>query len=84
MPSLMVRRRLANFVCTQSRNKRRDTKNASVAPMLEANDTITVPQSRPKMAPAAKVMIAAPGRDRPVTATYARKKIRAVRHGLAS
>ncbi len=37
--------------------------------MLDANETITVPASRPKIAPAASVMIAAPGSDSAVTAT---------------
>ena len=37
--------------------------------MLDANDTISVPASTPKMAPPAKVMMAAPGSDKAVTAT---------------
>ncbi len=37
--------------------------------MVEANDTMTVPQRTPKMAPATSVMRAAPGSDSPVTAT---------------
>ena len=42
---------------------------ASVAPIEEANETITVPQASPKMAPAASVMMTAPGSESPVTAT---------------
>jgi len=37
--------------------------------MLEANDTTSVPTSTPKIAPPAKVMMAAPGSDNAVTAT---------------
>ena len=37
--------------------------------MVEAKETITVPQSSPKMAPATSVRMAAPGSDSPVTAT---------------
>ena len=37
--------------------------------MVEANETITVPHSRPKIAPPASVITAAPGSDSPVTAT---------------
>jgi hypothetical protein len=48
---------------------KRAARNASVAPMLDANDTITVPQSRPKMAPPASVMMVAPGSDSAVAAT---------------
>ena len=42
---------------------------ASVAPMLEAKDTSSVPTPSPKMAPASSVMMAAPGSDSAVTAT---------------
>ncbi len=42
---------------------------ASVAPSVEANDTMTVPQTRPKTAPPASVMMAAPGSDKAVMAT---------------
>jgi hypothetical protein len=52
-----------------SRSSVRATSMARVAPMLEANDTSTVPHNRPKIAPPASVMIAAPGSDRAVTAT---------------
>jgi len=58
-----------NLPCTQSRSTKREARKARVAPMLEANETITVPHSRPKMAPATNVMIRAPGSDSPVTAT---------------
>ena len=51
------------------RSTKRDIKKANVAPMLDANDTITVPQPRPKMAPPASVMMAAPGSDKAVAAT---------------
>jgi hypothetical protein len=37
--------------------------------MLDANDTITVPMTRPKIAPAARVITAAPGNDSAVNAT---------------
>ena len=37
--------------------------------MTEANDTITVPHTSPKIAPPTSVMIAAPGSESPVTAT---------------
>ncbi len=43
------------------RKTKRDIRKARVAPTLEANDTMTVPQPRPKMAPPASVMMAAPG-----------------------
>ena len=57
-----------NFDWIESRSKKRATKNASVAPMLDANETMTTPQISPKMAPATSVMMAAPGRDNAVTA----------------
>jgi len=37
--------------------------------MEEAKETIRVPHRRPKMAPPASVMMAAPGSDSPVTTT---------------
>ncbi len=40
---------------------------ARVAPRLEAKETITKPQPRPNSAPAASVMMAAPGSDSAVT-----------------
>ena len=46
---------------------------ASVAPMLEASDTTTVPHTSPKLAPPASVKIVAPGSDSAVTATYTAK-----------
>ena len=44
-------------------------KNASVAPMVEANEITMTPVARPKIAPPANVRIAAPGSDAAVTAT---------------
>ena len=44
-------------------------RKAKVAPILDANETVTSPTTRPKMPPANKVMIA-PGSDNPATATY--------------
>ena len=55
--------------CTQSRSTKREATNADVAPSEEAKDTITVPHPNPKIAPAASVMMTAPGSDSPVTAT---------------
>jgi hypothetical protein len=46
-----------------------EARNASVAPRVEAKDTITVPHSSPNTAPPASVITAAPGSERPVTAT---------------
>ena len=69
MPALSVRSDAPKRACTQSCSTRRETRNARVAPIDEAKDTSTVPQSRPKMAPATSVISAAPGSDRPVTAT---------------
>ena len=40
-----------------------------VAPMVDAKETMTVPQSTPKMAPPTRVITAAPGSDSPVTRT---------------
>ena len=62
--------RWPNLACTQSRNKCRDTRNASVAPTDEANDTMIVPVTSPNNAPAASVKMAAPGSDAAVTAIY--------------
>ena len=42
--------------------------------MVEAKEEMTVPHSKPKIAPAARVRIAAPGRDRPVMMIYRKKK----------
>jgi hypothetical protein len=44
-------------------------RKARLAPIVDANETMTVPRSSPKMAPAPSVMIAAPGSDSAVTAT---------------
>ena len=51
----------------------RDTAQASVAPILEAKDTSSSPYQKPNSAPPARVITAAPGRDRPVTTTYMAK-----------
>jgi hypothetical protein len=66
---LTVRRRSPKRACTQSRSRNRLAKKASVAPMVDANDTSTVPHSRPNTAPPSSVITAAPGSDSPVTAT---------------
>jgi len=58
-----------NFPCTQSRRINLDTKQARVAPILLAKETMMVPLSRPKRAPPARVITAAPGRDNEVTRT---------------
>ncbi len=44
-------------------------RKASRAPRLEAKLTMSKPQARPKMAPAASVMTAAPGNEKAVTVT---------------
>ena len=49
--------------------QQREARKASVAPIVEAKETITVPQTRPKIAPIARVITAAPGSDSAVTAT---------------
>ncbi len=69
MPSFTGRSLSPNFAWTQSRSKKREARKASVAPIVEAKETMTVPQSRPKTAPPASVRMAAPGSDSPVTAT---------------
>ena len=56
-----------------SRRMVRAASMARVAPRVDANDMRTVPHTRPKTAPPASVMITAPGKDRPVTATYKAK-----------
>ncbi len=63
MPALTGARRSPNFFCTQSRNSNREARKASVAPMADANDTRTVPNTRPKIAPPTSVRIVAPGID---------------------
>ena len=65
----MACRRWPKRAATQSRKRKREARKASVAPIEEAKDTSSVPHSRPKIAPAARVITAAPGSDRPVTAT---------------
>ena len=54
---------------TQPPSSQRAARNASVAPIEEANETISVPQPSPNSAPAASVITAAPGSDSPVTTT---------------
>ena len=63
---------------TQSRSSERAIRNASVAPTELANDTSTTPHHKPKIAPAANVITAAPGSDSPVTSTYTPKNARDV------
>jgi hypothetical protein len=69
---------------TQSRARKRAVRKARVAPRLEAKDTSTMPHSRPNTAPPASVMIAAPGKESAVTATYTAKKMAAASQGLAA
>ena len=52
-----------NLLKTQSRNKILETKKASVAPILLANEATKVPQKIPKIAPPRSVKTAAPGID---------------------
>ena len=74
MPRLMASRLRLKRLCTQSRSTRREARNAIVAPMLEAKDTMSVPQARPKIAPPSSVStVAAPASDRPVSAMYSAK-----------
>ena len=56
-----------NFFSTESRRINLETKNASVAPIELANETKIVPKKIPKIAPAANVIITAPGRESAVT-----------------
>ncbi|MNC93780.1 hypothetical protein D3C83_104880 [compost metagenome] len=58
-----------NFSCTQSRSRKREARKASVAPMVEAKETITVPHRSPNTAPPASVITVAPGSESPVTTT---------------
>jgi len=67
-PALIERRLSPKRRWTVSRNRPRATRKASVAPMVEANETMTVPQSNPNSAPPTSVITAAPGSDRAVTA----------------
>ncbi len=69
MPLLIGARRVPKRCCTQSRSRKRALRKARVAPTDEANDTIRMPAKKPKMAPPASVMMAAPGSDSAVTAT---------------
>ena len=69
MPALMVASLSPNLPWMESRSTNRAIRKASVAPNVEANDTITVPHTSPKMAPAASVMTVAPGKESAVTAT---------------
>ena len=78
MPVLSAAIRSPKRACTQSPSSQRDVRNASVAPMLDANEISRVPQPRPKMAPPARVSTTAPGSDSAVASTYRPKKIRAV------
>ena len=57
---------------------------ASVAPSVEAKDTTMVPQTSPKLAPEARVMMAAPGSDKAVIATYTAKKTAVTNTGRCS
>ena len=65
----MAARRWPKRRATQSRSRKRDIRKASVAPMVEANEMITVPQNSPNTAPPASVSSAAPGIDRAVAST---------------
>ena len=84
MPALIAASLSPNLLWIESRSTKREVRNASVAPSEEAKETITVPHTSPKMAPATSVMIAAPGSDKPVTATYAAKNIAAVVNACAA
>src|SRR5690625_7092972 len=55
MPRLTALSLSPKRCCTVSRNTKRATKKASVAPMLEANDANNKPCHKPNSAPAAKV-----------------------------
>ena len=52
-----------------------------VAQMVAANKTMATPKGKPKIAPAKRDNPAAPGKDRPETATYTKKNISAVFKG---
>ncbi len=69
MPALIAASLPPKRFCTQSPTIKRATRNASVAPMADANDTSTVPVSTPNNAPPASVINAAPGRLNAATAT---------------
>ena len=68
-PLLISARRLPKRASILWRSTKRALRKASVAPTLAANETISVPQPSPKMAPPASVKIAAPGMDSAVVAT---------------
>ena len=69
MPLLISSSRWENRFWMLSRSTKRAARKAKVAPMLEANETISRPQPSPKSAPPASVRIVAPGNDNAVTAT---------------
>ncbi len=69
MPAFTADRRSPNLACTQSRSTRRAARKASVAPMVDANDTSSVPSQKPNRAPPTRVIGTAPGSDSAVTAT---------------
>ncbi len=69
MPSLMAASRAPNRRCTLSPRSTRAERNASVAPIVDAHDTSTVPAITPKSAPPASVSTAAPGSDAAATST---------------
>ena len=48
---------------------KRTIRKASVAPIVEAKEISSNPQTSPKTAPPARVMIVAPGNERAVTPT---------------
>ncbi len=69
MPRSTVASALPKRARTASRKRKRLASMPTVAPTLDANDTMTVPHSTPKTAPPARVMIAAPGNESPVITT---------------
>ncbi len=66
----------------QCLNENLETRNAAVAPSEEAKLTMIVPVARPKSAPPARVMTAAPGRERAVTIKYRQKYMNKVKKNL--
>jgi len=73
-----------NRFCNKSLIKYREINIANVAPIVLANETITVPLKIPKIAPPARVKIVAPGRENEVIRVYTTKKINKKRFGFAS
>src|SRR5690625_1900453 len=73
MPRLTALSLSPKRCCTVSRNTKRATKKASVAPMLEENDANNKPCHKPNSASAAKDIMVAPGNDKAVTTTYSAK-----------